>query len=91
MYAIFVAVSGAGLVLTAKVVSFAGALELSAGTTTLSATVLPIAGGAGRLVPGEVSDRVDRERPMAVSFLLCGTGVLAVAAGLAAFVLREPE
>jgi nitrate/nitrite transporter NarK len=59
-----------------------GALELSAGTTTLSATVLPVAGGVGRLVPGEVSDRVDRERAMAVSFLLCGAGVLAVTAGL---------
>jgi nitrate/nitrite transporter NarK len=65
-----------------EVVSFAGALELSAGTTTLSTTVLPVAGGVGRLVPGEVSDRVDRERTMAVSFLLCGAGVLAVAAGL---------
>jgi OFA family oxalate/formate antiporter-like MFS transporter len=78
MYGMFVAVSGAGLMLTAKVVSFAGALDLSAGTATLSATVLPVAGGVGRLVLGEVSDRVDRERAMAVSFLLCGAGVLAV-------------
>ena len=78
MYAMFVGVSGAGLMLTAKVVSFADALGLSAGTATVSATVLPVAGGVGRLVLGEVSDRVDRERAMAVSFSLCGTGVLAV-------------
>ncbi|PSP50902.1 hypothetical protein BRC60_04250 [Halobacteriales archaeon QH_1_68_42] len=64
---------------------------MSAGTTTLSATVLPIAGGVGRPVLEEVPDRVDRERAMAVSLLLCSAGVLAVAAGLAAFVLREPE
>jgi len=78
MYAMFVAVSGAGLMLTAKVISFASALDLSAGTATLSAILLPIAGGVGRLVLGEVSDRVDRERAMAVSFTLCGAGVLAV-------------
>ena len=78
MYAMFVAVSGAGLMLTAKVISFAAALDLSAGTATLSAILLPIAGGVGRLVLGEVSDRVDRERAMAVSFTLCGLGVLAV-------------
>jgi len=78
MYGMFVAVSGAGLMLTAKVISFASALELSAGTATLSAILLPIAGGVGRLVLGEVSDRVDRERAMAVSFTLCGAGVLAV-------------
>jgi OFA family oxalate/formate antiporter-like MFS transporter len=78
MYAMFVAVSGAGLMLTAKVVSFADALGLSAATATISATVLPIAGGVGRLVLGEVSDRVDRERAMAASFVLCGLGLLAV-------------
>ncbi|MFB6087554.1 MAG: OFA family MFS transporter [Haloarculaceae archaeon] len=78
MYAMFVAVSGAGLMLTAKVVSFAGELGLSAATATISATVLPIAGGVGRLVLGEVSDRVDRERAMAASFTLCGVGLLAV-------------
>ena len=78
MYGMFVAVSGAGLMLTAKVISFADALDLSAGTATLSAILLPIAGGVGRLVLGEVSDRVDRERAMAVSFTLCGLGVLAV-------------
>ncbi|MEF8852909.1 MAG: OFA family MFS transporter [Haloarculaceae archaeon] len=78
MYGMFVAVSGAGLMLTAKVISFADALDLSAATATLSAVLLPIAGGVGRLVLGEVSDRVDRERAMAVSFSLCGAGVLAV-------------
>ncbi|MFB6087292.1 MAG: OFA family MFS transporter [Haloarculaceae archaeon] len=78
MYAMFIAVSGAGLMLTAKIVSFAAELGMSAGTATISATVLPVAGGVGRLVLGEVSDRVDRERAMAVSFTLCGLGVLAV-------------
>ncbi|WP_277552920.1 OFA family MFS transporter [Halobaculum limi] len=78
MYAMFVGVSAAGLMLTAQIVSFADALDLTAVTVTASATLLPIAGGIGRLVIGDLSDRVDRERAMAASFLLCGLGVLGV-------------
>ncbi|MFB6221145.1 MAG: OFA family MFS transporter, partial [Halolamina sp.] len=78
MYGMFIAVSGAGLMLTAKIVSFAQHLELTALIATASATLLPIAGGVGRLILGEVSDRVDRERAMFASFTLCGTGLLAV-------------
>lgn len=78
MYAMFVFVSGAGLMLTAKVVSFAENVGLTAVTATAGATVLPIAGGVGRLVVGDLSDRVDRERAMAVSFSLCGLGLFAV-------------
>ncbi|MFB6135279.1 MAG: OFA family MFS transporter [Halobacteriaceae archaeon] len=78
MYAMFVAVSGAGLMLTAKIVQFATHLELTAVTATASATVLPLAGGVGRLVVGELSDRIDRQRAMAASFVLCGLGLFAV-------------
>ncbi|WP_135851590.1 OFA family MFS transporter [Halorussus salinus] len=78
MYAMFVFVSGAGLMLTAKSVSFAQNVGLNAVTATISATLIPIAGGIGRLVVGDLSDRVDRERAMAVSFTLCGIGLLAV-------------
>lgn len=78
MYVMFVCVSGAGLMLTAKVVSFAQNVGLNAVTATASATVLPIAGGVGRLVVGDLSDRVDRERAMAVAFTLCGLGLFAV-------------
>jgi OFA family oxalate/formate antiporter-like MFS transporter len=78
MYAMFVAVSGAGLMLTARVVSFAEELGLAALVATAGATVLPVAGGVGRLVLGDVSDRVDRERAMAVSFALCGLGLFLV-------------
>jgi OFA family oxalate/formate antiporter-like MFS transporter len=78
MYGMFIAVSGAGLMLTAKVVSFADALGLTAVTATASATVLPVAGGVGRLLLGDLSDRVDRERAMAASFTLCGLGLVAV-------------
>jgi OFA family oxalate/formate antiporter-like MFS transporter len=78
MYAMFIAVSGAGLMLTAKVVSFAENLGLAALVATASATLLPVAGGVGRLVLGDVSDRVDRERAMAVSFTLCGLGLFLV-------------
>ncbi|MXR40519.1 MFS transporter [Halobaculum sp. WSA2] len=75
MYAMFVAVSGAGLMVTAKVISFAQAMSMTANTATLSATILPIAAGVGRLVMGDLSDRFDRRHIMAVSFILCGVGV----------------
>ncbi|OYR83991.1 hypothetical protein DJ84_06840 [Halorubrum ezzemoulense] len=75
MYAMFVAVSGAGLMVTAKVISFAQAMSLTENTATLSATVLPVAAGIGRLVMGDLSDRFDRRYIMAVSFVLCGVGV----------------
>ncbi|WP_254545117.1 OFA family MFS transporter [Halomarina pelagica] len=78
MYAMFVAVSGAGLMLTAKIVSFAAAMGLTAVTATASATLLPIAGGVGRLLLGELSDRVNRRVAMAASFALCGLGLFAV-------------
>jgi OFA family oxalate/formate antiporter-like MFS transporter len=75
MYAMFIAVSGAGLMVTAKVISFAQAMSLTESTATLSATVLPIAAGIGRLVMGELSDRFDRRHTMTISFVLCGIGV----------------
>lgn len=78
MYAMFIGVSGAGLMLTAKIVSFAQHLQLAPSIAVLSATALPIAGGVGRLVMGQLSDLVDRERAMAASFTLCGLGLLGV-------------
>ena len=81
MYAMFVAVSGAGLMVTAKVISFAQAMELTENTATLSATVLPVAAGVGRLVMGDLSDRFDRRWTMAASFVLCGLGVGGVVLG----------
>ncbi|EFW92711.1 oxalate/formate antiporter [Haladaptatus paucihalophilus DX253] len=78
MYVMFVCASGAGLMLTAKVVSFAENLGLAAVIATVSATVLPVAGGVGRLVVGDASDRLDREKAMAASFFLCGIGLFAV-------------
>lgn len=78
MYLMFVGVGGAGLMLTAKVVSFAHYLELDATTATISATLLPVAGGVSRLVLGDVSDRLNRERAMATAFVLFDIGLLGV-------------
>ncbi len=80
LYAMFVGVSGAGLMLTAKLISFAQAMELDAATATVSAILLPIAGGAGRLVLGWLSDRLNRRHAMTISFSLCGIGLFAVVA-----------
>jgi OFA family oxalate/formate antiporter-like MFS transporter len=78
MYAMFVAGSGAGLMLTARIVSFADSHDLGATIATISATLLPLASGIGRLVVGELSDRVARERAMAASLTVSGIGVAAV-------------
>jgi OFA family oxalate/formate antiporter-like MFS transporter len=78
MYAMFVAGSGTGLMLVAKIVSFADHHELGATIATVSATLLPLASGVGRLVVGELSDRSVRERAMAVTLAVSGVGVAAV-------------
>jgi OFA family oxalate/formate antiporter-like MFS transporter len=78
MYAMFVAVSGAGLMLTEKIVAYSDHLGLAGAIATAAATLLPLAGGVGRLVLGEVSDRVDRTNAMAGAFVLCGLGLFAV-------------
>ena len=78
MYAMFVAVSGAGLMLTEKVVAYNDTLGLAPVIGTAAATLLPLAGGVGRLVLGDVSDRVDRTNAMAASFTILGLGLFAV-------------
>jgi len=78
MYAMFVAVSGAGLMLTEKIVSYADQLGLAGLIATAAATLLPLAGGVGRLVLGGVSDRVDRTNAMAAAFTILGLGLFAV-------------
>jgi MFS transporter, OFA family, oxalate/formate antiporter len=82
MYAMFVGVSGANLMLAANLIPFARNVGLTAVIATISATLLPIADGVGRLGVGGISDRLGRERSMLVTFSLCGVGLVAlVAAG----------
>ncbi|WP_299235242.1 MFS transporter [Natronomonas sp.] len=72
LYAMFVATAGADLLVIANVVRFAEHLGLAAVIATAAATLLPVAAGVSRLLLGEISDRFDRTRVMAVSFLLAG-------------------
>ena len=72
LYAMFVATAGADLLVVANVVRFAEQLGLAAVVATVSATLLPVAAGVSRMILGEVSDRFDRVRVMAVSFALAG-------------------
>ena len=78
MYAMFVAVSGAGLMLTEKIVSYSNHLGLAGVIATAAATLLPLSGGIGRLLLGGLSDRIDRTNAMAGAFLICGLGLFAV-------------
>ena len=72
LYAMFVAMAGADLLVIANVVRFAENFGLAGLVATLSATLLPVAAGVSRLILGEAIDRFDRKRVMAGSFLLAG-------------------
>jgi len=76
MYAMFVGISGANLLLAANLVPLADNLGLAALVATVSATLLPIADGIGRLSVGGISDRIGRERSMVATFSLCGVGLV---------------
>jgi len=84
LYAMFVAMAGADLIVIANVVRFAEQFGLAAVVATAAATLLPVAAGVSRMVLGEASDRFDRKRVMAASFVLAGLFRLAlIAAGRA--------
>ncbi|WEL18681.1 MFS family permease [Halorhabdus sp. SVX81] len=78
MYAMFVAVASAELMLIEKVVSYAGTLGLAATIATAAATLLPVASAVGRLTVGGISDRVGRTATMTGTFALAGIGLFAV-------------
>ncbi|WP_158855240.1 OFA family MFS transporter [Halorhabdus sp. CUG00001] len=80
MYAMFVAVASAELMLIEKVVSYAGTRSLRAAVATAAATLLPVASAAGRLTIGGLSDRLGRTRTMTVTFVLSGLGLFGVVA-----------
>jgi OFA family oxalate/formate antiporter-like MFS transporter len=72
LYAMFIATASADLIVIANVVRFAEHLGLTAIIATVAATLLPLAAGVSRMILGEVSDRFDRIRVMAASFVLAG-------------------
>jgi OFA family oxalate/formate antiporter-like MFS transporter len=72
LYAMFVAMAGADLVVIANVVSVADHFGFTALVATVAATLLPLSAGVSRMILGEVSDRFDRKYVMAASFLLAG-------------------
>ncbi|WP_248910280.1 OFA family MFS transporter [Halocatena marina] len=71
----FAFVNTAGLMLTAKVVSFAQQFGLAAIVGTASATILALVGGISRIVVGGVSDWIDRKWAIGVSSILTGVGL----------------
>ena len=87
LYAVFVVVNGVGLMVIGKVIAFAEALALPPAAATTTASLVALADAAGVIVVSGLSDRLGRERSVAVSLSLCGValagGVLAGRAGLA--------
>ncbi len=85
LYAMFIAIAGADLIVIANIVGFAEQFGFAAIVATVSATLLPAASGGSRIILGEIYDRFDRRYVMAGSFLLAGLfRVLLVWAGQAA-------
>ncbi|EMA45923.1 major facilitator superfamily protein [Halococcus morrhuae DSM 1307] len=74
----FAFVNTAGLMLTAKVVSFAQQFGLAATVATASATILALVGGLSRVVVGGISDRFSRRRAILASAILTGVGLFAL-------------
>lgn len=72
LYAMFIAVAGADLLLIANIVGYAEQIGFAAIIATLSATLLPLASGISRIILGEVYDRFNRRYVIASSFLLAG-------------------
>lgn len=82
LYVIFIVVNGVGLMLIGKVVSFAEAVNLSAQTATVAASLIAFGEGTGIAIVSAASDRFGRERTAAVSLFVCGCAltIAAVAA-----------
>ena len=78
LYGMFIGVSAAGLMITARIVLFSEHLALTAIVATVAATAIPIASGFGRLIVGWISDHMRRERAMALSFFTCGLGTISL-------------
>ena len=72
LYAVFVALTGVGLMVIGKAVALATALELSAAAATGSASVIALSDSAGILVGGAVSDRFRREHTAGAALALTG-------------------
>jgi len=77
IYVIFLAAATGGLFLTANVGALTRFWQLAA-ILTISTTVSPLANGASRISWGWISDRVGREKTMAIAFALEGVCLLAV-------------
>jgi len=86
LYAVFVVVNGAGLMLIGKVVAYAETLALPAAVATASASVVAGADALGITLISAVSDRLGRERTVAASLVLGGVALAgAVVLGAGAF------
>ncbi|WP_255568270.1 OFA family MFS transporter [Salinarchaeum sp. IM2453] len=86
LYAMFIAVASADLLLIANIVGYAEHVGFAAVIATLSATVLPLASGVSRIILGEFYDRFHSRYVMAVSFALAGLfRIILVYTGIAEF------
>ena len=77
LYGVFVVVSGVGLMLVGKVISYANSFGLPAGVATAGASVVAVSDALGIAIIGGVSDRLGRERTVAGSLVLAGVALAA--------------
>ena len=77
LYGVFVVVSGVGLMLVGKVVSYANSFGLPAGVATAGASVVAVSDALGIAIIGGVSDKFGRKRTVAGSLVLAGVALAA--------------
>jgi MFS transporter, OFA family, oxalate/formate antiporter len=70
MYLMFVLMATGGLLVTANAASLAKEWKIGAAGLTLALTLDRLSNGGGRVFWGWISDRIGRERTMAISFFL---------------------
>ncbi|HXX81019.1 MAG TPA: oxalate/formate MFS antiporter [Thermodesulfovibrionales bacterium] len=78
IYGIFVGMAIGYMFLTPSVKPFAKEIGIASNVILLAASLYAIANGAGRVVWGIISDKIGREKAMAIDFVICGIAYAAL-------------
>jgi len=78
IYGIFVGMAIGYMFLTPSVKPFAKEFGIASNVILLAASLYAIANGAGRVVWGIISDKIGREKAMAIDFVICGVAYAAL-------------
>ncbi len=78
IYGMFIGMAIGYMFLTASVKPVAKAYGIAGNAVLLAISLYAIANGAGRVVWGIISDKIGREKAMAIDFVICGISLAAL-------------